>query len=123
MVVSPISQFNTTTGELLHYVEDDNTSVSPIIQSSRASSGIQSPKPAVHKVVLHRPPKAFRVTRILIPKPKKAAAAILAFGSLRSISIEAASTTAASRGAGVVPPPLTSIPATTSLPELVVWED
>ncbi|KAM2239964.1 hypothetical protein COP1_009604 [Malus domestica] len=145
------------TGEMLHYVEDDNTS-EPIVPdvpvvsevtspsahqaasraSSLASSKIamvtkvphpqaqglgqvsgdgsgKSPRPATCKVV-----KASGVTRILITGPKKTvAAAISASGSSPSISTKAASTAAASGDVGVILPPLASIPATTSLPELV----
>ncbi|KAM2138273.1 hypothetical protein ACFX1Q_010343 [Malus domestica] len=145
------------TGEMMHYVEDDNTS-EPIVPdvpvvsevtspsahqaASRASSlasskvamvtkvpppqaqglgqvsgdgSCKSLQPATCKVVIPKPFKASRVTRILITGPKKTvAAAISASGSSPSIS-----TKAASGDVGVILPPLASIPTITSFPELV----
>ncbi|KAM0971364.1 hypothetical protein ACFX2K_019419 [Malus domestica] len=38
MVVTPTSQFNSTNGEMLHYVEDDNTSSSPVHETIHQST-------------------------------------------------------------------------------------
>ncbi|KAM1409052.1 hypothetical protein ACFX2I_009493 [Malus domestica] len=73
----------------------------------------------MRKVVLHQPCKASGVTGILIPRPRKVATATSTSESLPSISTEADSTVAASGRAAVILPPLASIPAMASLPELV----
>lgn len=67
------------------------------------------------RVVPHQPLRAIGVSRILIPQPKKVATV----KSSHSIPVEVATVTAASGGAGVMLPLLASLPATTSLLELV----
>ncbi|KAM1486180.1 hypothetical protein ACFX2I_000411 [Malus domestica] len=66
---------------------------------------------------LSRPFKAFGVTGIPIPQPRKVVTT--APKSSPFIFVEDASTAATFRGARVMPSPLASIPATASLPELV----
>lgn len=124
MVVTPISEFNPTTGEFLHYVEDNSTSVSPLFftpflklffkflnnQAFDEGSG-KSPRPTTSKVVILRSSNAFGVTWIPIHWPKKTAAATsFAFGASSSISIKATF-----GEAGVMPHPLASIPVMASL--------
>lgn len=68
MMVTPTFQFNPTTGELLHFVEDDNTSVSFFI--SQLLEAINQPPPAfwepivpeIHVVLEVTNPKAPQVT-------------------------------------------------------------
>ncbi|KAM1110803.1 hypothetical protein COP2_010286 [Malus domestica] len=66
LMVTPTSQFNPSTGEILHFVEDNNNS------GPREGSG-NSPPPLVSKTVLLQPYLASRVTWIPIPMPKKKA--------------------------------------------------
>ncbi|KAB2626278.1 hypothetical protein D8674_017938 [Pyrus ussuriensis x Pyrus communis] len=152
MVVVPTFQFNPTTGEMLHFVEDDSAPsslvheatpqpttafeepvaleipivsevttsvlVSSKVAASTEASGKGSgkaPQPAVFKVVIPWLLKASKVTRMPVPRPRNTPMT----EAPPTISFEAASTTVASGGAGVMPPPLASIPATTFLPELV----
>lgn len=69
------------------------------------------------KTALPQPPKAPRVTWILIPQPRKVDVA--APKSSPSIFVEVVFATTAFKDARVIPHPLESIPATASLPELV----
>ncbi|KAB2614643.1 hypothetical protein D8674_021231 [Pyrus ussuriensis x Pyrus communis] len=100
LVVTPTSQFDPRTREMLHYVEDDSTS------GSGEGSG-QSHPPLIP-----------------IPWPKKkkidATTSNPISRSLLPLSTELASTNSASGGGRVMlPPPLAFIPATASLSELV----
>ncbi|KAB2617162.1 hypothetical protein D8674_013031 [Pyrus ussuriensis x Pyrus communis] len=74
-----------------------------------------SPQLAVSRVVLPRPSRVSGILRIPIPWPRKSDAA----ESSPFISIDAATTVAASDGAGVMLPPLASFLAIASLPKLV----
>ncbi|KAB2599987.1 S2-RNase [Pyrus ussuriensis x Pyrus communis] len=96
MVVTPTSQFNPTTREMLYFVEDDSASSSlmletitqspptfgklivpeiPVVSEVTSSKVLQAPsQPAVSKVAFPWPPKASGITRIPIPWPRKAAA-------------------------------------------------
>lgn len=66
------------------------------------------------EVVLPRPLHATRALGTSIPKPRKVAAT----GSSSFIVADIATAAIKSGGAGVMPPPLASLPAITSLPEL-----
>ncbi|TQE05927.1 hypothetical protein C1H46_008451 [Malus baccata] len=66
LMVTLTSQFNPSTGEILHFVEDNNNS------GPGEGSG-NSPPPLVSKTVLLQPHLAYRGTWIPIPRPKKKA--------------------------------------------------
>ncbi|KAB2630738.1 hypothetical protein D8674_008257 [Pyrus ussuriensis x Pyrus communis] len=76
---------------------------------------IWASQPVMSRVVLHQPLRATGVSGIPIPRPKK----VVATKSSHSIHVEVATIAVASGGAGVMLPLLASLPAITSLPELV----
>ncbi|KAB2605648.1 TMV resistance protein N-like [Pyrus ussuriensis x Pyrus communis] len=111
LVVTPTFQFKPSTGEMLHFVEENSNSVS-------IGSG-KSPPPLVRKADLPRPPLASGVMRIPIPRPKKKAKTATATSIYASESILSLPTedvpSATAEGTREMPP----TPLATSLPELV----
>ncbi|KAB2597293.1 hypothetical protein D8674_000213 [Pyrus ussuriensis x Pyrus communis] len=100
-----------------------NNNLFPFFPDSKLNPGSgegsgQSPPPLVHKVALPKPHLAFDVTWILIPRPKKKAKIDAASTPRPSPPAEIAFTVMVSEGVKVMPSPLASISATTSLPKL-----
>ncbi|KAB2622238.1 hypothetical protein D8674_024420 [Pyrus ussuriensis x Pyrus communis] len=111
MVVTPTSQFNLTTGEMLHFVEDDNAFFLRYQLSKR-------------RLVLGLFMLLFRQQHILLPKfmaylRYKHTCVDVAAESSISIPTKVTTATAAFGGTGMMPHHLASFPTMASLPELV----